>query len=115
VDKPLLWVGSSRSDLKAFPATARRAAGFQLRRVQRGFEPDDWKPLPSVGIGAKEIRIHTGQEHRVIYVAKFEAGIYVLHAFEKKTRKTSGRDLDLARQRLRAVIRQRGHREPERG
>ena len=86
-----------------------------MRRVQRGFEPDDWKPLPSVGIGAKEIRIHTGQEHRVIYVAKFEAGIYVLHAFEKKTRKSSGRDLDLARQRLRAVIRQRGHREPERG
>ena len=115
MDKPLLWVGSSRSDLKAFPAVARRVAGFQLRRVQQGFEPDDWRPLPSLGTGAKEIRIHTGQEHRVIYVAKFAAGVYVLHAFEKKARKTSGRDLELARQRLRAVIRQRGPREPDKG
>lgn len=83
------------------------SAGYQLWLIQQGHVPDDWKPLPSAGIGAKEIRIHTGREHRVIYIASFAEGIYVLHAFEKKTRRTARRDLELARNRLREVVNRR--------
>lgn len=106
-DKPLFWLGSSRNDLKAFPPDARRVAGFQLRRVQQGLEPNDWKPMPTVGPGVREIRIHTGLEHRVFYVAKFTEGVYVVHAFEKRTRKTPKQDLKLARDRFRALVMKR--------
>lgn len=114
MEKRLLWSGTSKTDLKAFPADARRVAGYQLWLVQMGRNPDDWKPLPTVGIGVKEIRVHTGREHRVIYIASFGEGIYVLHAFEKKTRKTPKPDLELARSRLREVIRRRRAREADR-
>jgi phage-related protein len=107
VDKPLIWLGASRTALKAFPDDARQIAGFQLRRVQQGLEPNDWKPMTTVGVGVKEIRIHTGLDHRVLYVARFAEGIYVLHAFEKRTRKTAKRDTDLARERFRALIENR--------
>jgi phage-related protein len=90
--------------LTAFPAPARRAAGYQLRRVQKGLEPNDWKPMHGLGRGVREIRIRTGLEHRVFYVATFADGVYVLHAFEKRSRRTSKRDLDLARSRYRAVL-----------
>ena len=100
----MFWLGSSRNDLKAFPRDARRVAGFQLRRVQQGLEPNDWKPMPPVGPGVREIRIHTGLAHRVFYLAKFMEGVYVLHAFEKRTRKTPKRDLELARDRFRALV-----------
>ena len=63
--------------------------------------------MPGVGPGAQESRIHTGLEHRVIYVAKFTEGIYVLHAFEKRTTKTPKRDVQLARERLRALVLER--------
>ncbi len=68
------------------------------------FEPNDWKPMPTVGPGVQEIRIHTGIEHRVFYVAKFAEGVYVLHAFEKRTRKTPKREPELARDRFRALV-----------
>ena len=102
--KRLLWLGSSRHDLQAFPPDARRLAGFQLRQIQEGLEPADWKPMSTIGSGVREIRVHTALEHRVCYIAKFEEAIYVLHAFEKRTRKTSQRDLDLARQRYQALV-----------
>ena len=86
-DKLLMWLGSSRRDLRAFPALARRLAGFQLRRVQQGLEPDDWKPVQTVGPGVREMRIHTAGAHRVFYVAMQAEVIYVLHAFEQKTRR----------------------------
>src|SRR5574341_1547832 len=103
-DKPLIWLGSSKEDLKAFPPNARRVAGFQLRRIQQGLEPNDWKPMTAVGGGVQEIRIHTGIEHRVFYVAKFTEGVYVLHAFEKLTRKTPIRESVLARERFRTLV-----------
>jgi phage-related protein len=106
-DKGLLWVGSSRSDVRAFPRGARRLVGYQLRRVQQGLDPLDWKPIPSVGPGVQEIRIHTALEHRVLYVAKFVEAVYVLHAFEKRTRKASRRDMQLARQRYQALLSER--------
>lgn len=82
-EKPLVWLGDSQDTIRAFPDDVRKIAGFQLWRVQRGLEPNDWKPMPSVGLGAQEIRIHTGSEHRVLYIAKFTEAVYVLHAFEK--------------------------------
>jgi phage-related protein len=70
-------------------------------------EPDDWKPMASVGPGVQELRIHTGVEHRVFYLAKLAEGIYVLHAFQKKTQQTSRRDLELARERYRDILKSR--------
>jgi len=102
-DKPLIWLGSSRRDLRAFPALARRLAGFQLRRVQEGLDPDDWKPMQTVGPGVREIRIHIAGAHRVFYVATRAEAIYVLHAFEKKTQKTSAHDLRVGGDRFRAI------------
>lgn len=106
-DKPLIWLGSSRRDLRAFPALARRLAGFQLRRVQQGLDPDDWKPMQTVGPGVREIRIHIAGAHRVFYVATRAEVIYVLHAFEKKTQKTSAHDLRIGRDRFRALVKSR--------
>ena len=102
-DKAVIWLGSSRRDLRAFPALARRLAGFQLRRVQQGLDPDDWKPMPTVGPGVREIRMHLAGAHRVFYVTTRAEAIYVLHAFEKKTQKTSARDLQIGRDRFRAL------------
>jgi phage-related protein len=65
--------------------------------------PTDWKPVPAVGTGVSEIRIRGRVEHRILYVAKFEEAVYVLHAFAKKTQRIPKADLDLARDRLRKV------------
>jgi phage-related protein len=66
--------------------------------------------MPSVGVGVEKIhRIHT-TEHRVVYVAKFLEGVYVLHAFEKRTRQTAKDDLSTARRRLRLLLTQRARR-----
>ena len=95
--KPVEFRGSSLDDLRSFPLAPRREAGHQLDLVQHGQEPDDWKPMNTVGQGVKEIRVRdaTGA-FRVIYVAKFADAIYVLHCFQKKTAKTSKSDLDVA-------------------
>ena len=103
--KELKWAGSSLKDITAFPDSARREAGYQLRRVQFGMDPDDWKPFKTVGPGVREIRIkEAGGTYRVVYVAKFEEAIYVLHAFQKKTRKTAGKDISIATVRYRAIV-----------
>jgi len=101
--KVLEFLGSSLADIRRFPAEARRDAGFQLLAVQRGLEPTDWKPVSSVGAGVKEIRIHVLGEWRVIYVARFAGAVYVLHCFEKKSRKIRREDLELARRRYRLI------------
>lgn len=105
--KDLFWVGSAKDDLCEFPDEARRLAGHQLHLVQMGLEPDDCRPMPAVGSGLYEIRIHTAVEHRVFYVAKFAEGIYVLHAFEKKTQRTRQADIDIGKECLQAVLTQR--------
>ena len=69
--KPLNFVGSSLDDLRNFPDEARRAAGFELRAIQNGLEPSDWKPMQAIGQGVKEIRIHVLGEWRVVYVTKY--------------------------------------------
>jgi len=101
--KPLRFIGSSLDDLRNFPEEARRVVGFELRAVQSGLEPSNWKPMQAIGPGVKEIRIHVLGEWRVIYVAKLRDAVYVLHAFQKKALKTSRHDIDLARQRYRQI------------
>jgi len=101
--KALKFVGSSLDNLRDFPDEARRAAGFELRAVQNGLDPSDWKPMQSVGPGVREIRIHVLGEWRVLYVAKLAEAVYVLHAFQKKGRKTSKNDIELARKRLKEI------------
>lgn len=101
--KALKFIGSSLDDLRNFPDEARRAAGFELYAVQSGLEPGDWKPMQAIGPGAKEIRIHVLGEWRVMYVAKFSDAVYVLHAFKKKSQKTSRQDIELARQRYNRI------------
>lgn len=104
--KPLSFLGSSLDDLRTFPATARREAGHQLDRVQRGLDPSDWKPMPSVGSGVREVRIRDQSgAFRVIYIATRLEAVYVLHAFQKKTQTTAKRDLDVVRTRLKELIR----------
>jgi phage-related protein len=103
--KEIRWVGSSYDDLLAFPAEPRRTAGFQLGKVQAGLEPDDFKPFNDVGAGAREIRIREADGiYRVMYVAKFEEAVYVLHCFQKKTQTTSKQDKSIAEARYRAVV-----------
>jgi phage-related protein len=105
--KALIWVGTSLERVRAFPEATRREAGHQLHRVQLGLEPGDWKPMRSVGPGVVEIRIHEQGEYRVLYVAKFSEGVYVLHAFPKKTQQTRQADIEIARRNLTEVLRQR--------
>src|SRR6266568_2209173 len=105
--KRVEWLGDSLDRLRKFPAEPKREAGYQLERVQAGKEPADFKPMPTVGLGVNEIRIRKEGAFRVIYIAKFTEGIYVLHAFEKKARKTSKQDIELARTRFRKLIQER--------
>lgn len=104
-EKEIRWIGSAYDDLLAFPDNARRTAGFQLSKVQAGLEPEDWRPFDGVGSGTREIRIRESNGiYRVMYVAKFEEAIYVLHCFQKKTQATSKHDKDITQARYRAVI-----------
>ncbi len=105
MSKDLEWVGRAKDDLRDFPADARREAGHQLNLVQLGLDPDDYRPMPSIGPGVIEIRIHSETEYRVFYVAKYADTVFVLHAFEKKTRKTSQHDIEVGKERLKEVRR----------
>ena len=103
--KELKWTGSNLKDLTAFPDSARQEAGYQLHRVQFGMEPYDWRPFKTIGPGVREIRIkEAGGFYRLVYVAKFEEAIYVLHAFQKKTRKTARKDITIATVRYQAIL-----------
>ena len=90
--------------MKRIVFMGRSLEGYQLDRVQRGFEPIDWKPMSSIGQGVREIRIKQEGQSRIIYIAKFEDTIYVLHAFQKKTQKTRQHDIDVAKQALKDIL-----------
>jgi phage-related protein len=102
VVKPITFLGDSLARLRGFPDRARLAAGYQLSRVQQGEQPADWKPLPTVGIGVREIRVREAAgAFRVIYLAALPDRVLVLHAFQKKTQTTPRQDIELAARRLR--------------
>lgn len=106
MEKRLGFCGTSLDDLRAFPPAAKHEAGYQLDKVQHGQEPNNWKPMSSVGVSVKEIRIKDeGDIYRVMYIATFPEAVYVLHCFQKKTEKTSPADLKLAKDRYKALKR----------
>jgi phage-related protein len=106
--KPVHFVGTLREDLRELPDSAKETAGFQLFKVQQGKEPDDWKPMPSVGAGVQEIRVRDERgAYRVFYVAKFEEAVYVLHVFQKRSQKTAQPDLDLGKSRYADLLKWR--------
>ncbi|NDP40499.1 MAG: type II toxin-antitoxin system RelE/ParE family toxin [Rhodoferax sp.] len=105
--KPIEFRGTALVDLRDFPHSVKRDAGYQLGKVQNGLQPDDFKPMKTIGAGVVEVRIRDeAGAFRVVYVAKFENAVYVLHCFQKKTPKTSKRDIELARQRLADLIKE---------
>lgn len=105
--KSIEFRGSSLADLKAFPSAAKRDAGYQLDRIQRGKVAGDVKPLATVGQGVMEIRVwDEAGTFRVLYVAKLVDAVYVLHCFQKKTRQTAPKDLALAQKRYRNLIKE---------
>ncbi len=104
IELPLEFLGDSYDRFMAFPRAAIRSAGYQLGLVQLGEEPQDWKPMPAIGKGVREIRIRERDgTYRVIYLVKAKAAVFVLHAFAKKSQATLKRDIDLARERLKEV------------
>jgi phage-related protein len=106
--KPLTFMGDALKELRDFPEDARQDAGYQLSQVQRGEQPDDFKPMPAVGAGVEELRVWSDEgTFRVLYLARLPEAVYVLHAFQKKTQTTPKRDIDLAARRYRELIRSR--------
>lgn len=104
--KDVIWLGSSKADWDTFPAPVQDLAGYQLDKVQRGLEPSDWKPMPTVGPGVCELRIRDAAgAFRAIYLASRPEGIYVLHVFQKKTQATSLHDIRKAQERFRNIPR----------
>ena len=104
--KPVEFLGNSLSELRDFPLSARREAGYQIDKVQHGEEPDDWKPMKTIGAGVQEIRVQDeAGAFRVIYIAKLKDAVYVLHCFQKKTQQTSAQDIALASKRYNELMR----------
>ena len=115
-EKKVVWIGTSLDDLRDFPEDARHDAGFQLEQVQLGLEPDDWKPMPAIGAGCREIRIRTADgAFRVFYVTKFGDAVFVLHCFTKKSQKTAQRDMAIGSQRYSEARKQYEQERRERG
>ena len=104
--KPLRFLNDTLARLREFSSDAKQDAGYQLDKLQRGEQPDDFKPIPSIGKGVEEIRIwDESGTYRVIYTARLADAVYVLHAFHKKTQATANRDIDLAKARFNKLIR----------
>ena len=83
--KLVRFMGSAKYDLSAFPKSARIRAGHELFMVQVGRDPDDWKPMSTVGPGVREIRVRDeAGAFRVIYVANFEDAVYVFMRFRRR-------------------------------
>jgi phage-related protein len=102
--KPVVFLGDSLDRIREFPEQARRQAGLELRQVQHGLDPSDWKPMRGVGPGVREIRVRDpAGAFRVLYIATLVDAVYVLHAFQKKSQATAKRELDLANLRFRLL------------
>ena len=105
--KRIQWLGTSLNTVRSFPESVRKLVGQELRFVQTGSMPTDFKPMTTVGAGAYEIRVRSGNQYRVIYVAKFAESVYVLHSFIKTTPKTSKPDLDIAKAQYAILLKER--------
>ncbi|WP_298233593.1 type II toxin-antitoxin system RelE/ParE family toxin [uncultured Azohydromonas sp.] len=106
--KPITFLGDSLKAVREFPSDARQDTGYQLDLVQRGKQPDDFKPIPAAGAGVEELRVWCEQgTFRVIYLARLPEAVYVLHAFQKKTQATPKAEIELAARRYRDLMRSR--------
>jgi phage-related protein len=105
--KRIQWLGISLNTVRSFPESVRKLVGQELRFVQTGSMPTDFKPMTTVGAGAYEIRVRSGNQYRLIYVAKFAESVYVLHSFIKTTPKTSKPDLDMAKAQYAILLKER--------
>ncbi len=105
--RPVEWLGSSREDVKAFPARVQDHLGFALYQAQAGLKHRDAKPLKGLGSGVLEVvSRHDGDTYRAIYTVRFKAAVYVLHAFQKKAKRgltTPKREIELIKCRLRVA------------
>ncbi len=103
VMRPVVWLGNSRRKIQAFPPDARRIIGGELQLMQYGGMPKDAKPFKGIGSGVIEIAIrHDGEAYRTVVALQFGGNIYVLHAYQKKSKKgiaTPKQDVDLIKQR----------------
>ena len=105
--KPVEWVGSSKGDLKKFPAAVQDQAGFALYQAQAGLKHRAAKPLKGLGTHVLEVvSRHDGDTYRAVYTVRFKAAVYVLHAFQKKAKRgtaTPKQEIDLVKHRLKAA------------
>lgn len=100
----VVWEGDSREVLCGFPQKVRQNFGFELWRLQQGERPMDYRPLPSIGTGVFELRDQDERSwYRLVYLARVDDVIYVLHCFEKKSREMPGKDFEKAKRRWKAV------------
>jgi len=114
VVKDIDWRGSSLKDLRDFPVGARKDAGYELEQIQHGLPPTEWKSVNQWGSGVFEIKLEAiAGTFRVIYIAKFEEAIYILHCFQKKNQQTSPKDVAVIKARYAEVVRERQRRENE--
>ncbi|MDZ7663637.1 type II toxin-antitoxin system RelE/ParE family toxin [Thiohalophilus sp.] len=102
--RKVVFEGDSLDVIRALPGDARHRAGYEIDRVQRDKVPENWKPFPTIGQGVRELRIQTGRQFRVVYIAKFDMKVHILHVFEKKTQKTRQSDIEIARNRFKEVV-----------
>ena len=101
--KKVIWLGSSKERIKKWPEITKDIAGEELQRVQAGENPLDWRPMPDVGFGVKEIRVHNPGEYRVFYIANYPEAVYVLRVFAKKSEKTALKDIRIGRAQYAAL------------
>jgi phage-related protein len=103
--KPLIWVGTSKKDLLGFPDSVKQIMGYAIYLAQKGDKHQDSKPLKGFG-GAKTLEVvesYKSDTYRAVYTVKFEGVVYVLHCFQKKSKKgiaTPKPDIDLIQRRL---------------
>ncbi len=113
--KNIDWRGSSLKDLRNFPVDVKKRAGYELEQIQQGLPPTQWKSINDWGAGVVEIKIDAfAGTFRVVYIAKFEDAIYILHCFAKKTQQTSLTDIAIIKTRYAEIVRERERRQNER-
>lgn len=99
------WSAAVVNAYRGFPEEIKDDGGYQLDRIQRGLDAEDCKPMQTIGSGVYELRLSNIQnEYRVIYVAKLDDAVWVLHAFQKATQKTGAKDIALARGRYKELL-----------
>ena len=101
--KKIVFLGTTLRAIRNFPAPVKQESGYELDKVQHGLAPKDWKAMPNIGPGVREIRINANGAWRLVYVANRDAKVYVLHAFQKKTQKTSTQDIALIKAALKEL------------